>query len=748
MWRISKPIGGYMSRTPPIFIDTEETIWIPYGNMTCNFSLHTALLQFSYTHKSTVLSLNYLEPQQRVASICRGGMINHWGIAEKKIVFTANLNKNIWKASYSPYTNAYYFLCKKEGNKIINGVKNSKTLEELPDITLPDVHGTCTQFAISISGKILALIIGKSLLYTPLDKKGVVKVDHDIPLVSLAISPDDTMIVSGDLAGKISYWHIASGTPTKSTYHWHAHPVECLTFNSDGTILYTGGHEGVLVLWHTSTNTRTFVPRFSGQLITLGVSSNGTHIAIGLKNNSVKVINTATLKERVTISQLNFEPDCAVAAQDPLSKRIAISSSSGNLQFYDIKAKRVVYNLDVSFKNYTSKTFNETINPLIITHIAFSLEGEDLLTIEQTSKTPKDSLIQYEVTLLKFWKRTATGELSMTAIIENPHHSKRINHCVFASNYNLPAFATAGDDNRFMVWEYNQNWMCTTIGSYKEMPILQLKYASSQLCALHVKNLVTLWQSNAMIKALTIPIKSEIFDCSLSTDKRHILSLTQTSISSYNLKTDTLIWELKLSSIKVYNDPSMDSQCCITFSEDNSYLLIMNYEQSAPFTILKFKGNMEIANIIYADLGYEQNSILAFKSNGQMQKLSYIHKNEVIEMEEEETKETIGTKIYSADSMKLPIEMGKKDSENVIRKQLLKFNGYLNTFKSYEVPSNEEMLEELFKAVLIKRDLIEVEESTEIVGEEEYEKMEVDENELQSEDVIDDKDLQGLSILL
>jgi hypothetical protein len=389
---------------------------------------------------------------------------------------------------------------------------------------------------------------------------------------------------------------------------------------------------------------------------------------------------------------------------------------------------------------------------LIITHIAFSLEGEDLLTIEQTSKAPKDSLIQYEITLLKFWKRAATGELSMTAIIENPHQGKRINQCIFAGDYNLPAFATAGDNNQFMIWEHNQSWMCTAIGSYKEMPILQLRYVPSQLCVLHSKNLVTLWESNAMIKAFTIPLQTEIFDCSLSTDKYHILALTQTSISSYNLKTDTLLWEIKMNPLKVYNDPSMDSQCCVILSEENSYLLIMNYEQPTPFTALKFKGNAKVRNVIYADLGYEQNSILAFKSNGQMQKLSYIHKDEVIEIDEEETKETIGTRIYSADSMKLSINISKKDSESVMRKQLLMFSGYLNTFKSYEPPSNEEMLEELFKAVLIKRDYIEIEDNAEMIKEEQYEKMQIDANNLQNEsesaNPIDDEDLKGLSITL
>eukprot|EP00826_Nyctotherus_ovalis_P034213 TRINITY_DN2817_c0_g1_i1.p1 TRINITY_DN2817_c0_g1~~TRINITY_DN2817_c0_g1_i1.p1 ORF type:complete len:781 (+),score=177.13 TRINITY_DN2817_c0_g1_i1:111-2453(+) len=753
-WRISKPTGGYMSRTPPLFTHTEEALWIPYGNLVCSFSLQTGLLQFSYVHKSTVLCLNYLEGQQRVTSMCRGGMVNQWGVGEKRVLFSACIDKNIWKACYSPYANAYYFLCKKEGNRCIDGVKNSRSLEEVPSIPLPDVNGTCSHLSTSSSGKILALTISKSLLYIPLDKKGLVKVDHGISLTSLAISPDDSTIACGDLSGKICCWHISSKAPVKSTYHWHAHPVQCLAFNSDSAVLYSGGYEGVLVLWHVNANTKTFVPRFGGQLIALGVSADGTQLAVGLRSNLVKVINVATLKERVSISQVNYEAEYSVAAQDPLNGRIAISSSSGNIQFYDIKAKRVVDNLDVSFKNYTSKTFNETTNPLLITHIAFSLEGDDLVTVEQTGAVPKESIIQYEMAKLKFWKRTPVGKFALSAMIENPHHS-HISRCVFSGDYNLPSFTTAGNTH-FMTWEYNSVWQCSTIGSYKDTPILQLNYVPSLLCALHCGNVVTFWQGNRMAKAVIVGVKEEAFDCSVSTDKRFVVVLGKGLIASYDVKKEIVVWEIKIGGIRICNDPSMDSRCCVALEpvadEKGFWLMIVNYEESAPFTVLRFKGASKLASMIYANLGYEQNSLLVFKANGQMQKLSYLQKDEMIEPDEEETKESVGTKIYSADSMKLAFEPGKKDSESVMRKQLLEFDIYLDRFKSYSAPSNSEMLEELLKAVLIKKSIIEIEEDNEEIAEGRHkgERMEVGEEEKdeKSEEMVDEKDLEDISVLI
>lgn len=743
-----------MSRTAPLFTDGEESLWIPYGNLVCSFSLRTGLLQFSYVHKSTVLCLNYLEGQRRVVSLCRGGMVNQWGVGEKRVVFSACIDRNVWKACYSPYANAFYFLCKKEGNRCIDGVKNSRTLEEIPSIPLPDVHGTCNHLSASSSGKTLALVVNKSLLYTPLDRKGLVRVDHDIPLTSLAISPDDSTIACGDLSGKIHCWHIAPKAPVKSTYHWHAHPVQCLAFNSDGAVLYSGGHEGVLVLWHVAANTRTFVPRFGGQLFALGVSADGMQVAVGLKSNLVKVVNAATLKETASIAQVNYEAECSVAAQDPMNGRIAISSSSGNIQFYDIKAKRVVDNLDVSFKNYTSKTFNETTNPLLITHIAFSLEGDDLVTVEQTGAAPKESIIQYEMTQLKFWRRTPAGKFTLSALIENPHHA-RISHCIFSGDYNLPSFATAGGSH-FMLWEHVSAWQCSTTGSYKEMPLLQLNHVPSLLCALHSGNVLTFWQAKRMVKAFVVGVEEEVFDCCVSTDKKFVVVLAKGLVASYDVKKETVAWEIKINGIRICNDPSMDSRCCVALKpaadEKGFWLMIVNYEESTPFTVLRFKGASKLASMIYANLGYEQNSLLVFKANGQMQRLSYLQKGEVVEPDEEDTKESVGTKIYSADSMKLPFEPGKKNSENIVRKQLLAFGSYLDKFKSYSPPSNSEMLEELLKAVLVKKSIIEVEEDNgEITeGRHERERMEVGEEEKdeKSEEMVDEKDLEGISVLV
>ncbi len=218
-----------------------------------------------------------------------------WSLTQKKVVATHELHKPIWRAAYSSHTSASYLIYTKENNRQIAVVKPGKKglFEELTPIPLPEIKGTCKQMQISQSGKVLACLIGRTLVFTRLDRKSPVQTaTHEVPMISLAISPRDDTLLTGDLAGKLTYWHLSadSAAPTQSTYHWHAHAIESVAFSADASLVYSGGQEGVLVIWHNNTNSRTFLPRLAGRLDVLACSADGTMLAVGLSNNSLRVI--------------------------------------------------------------------------------------------------------------------------------------------------------------------------------------------------------------------------------------------------------------------------------------------------------------------------------------------------------------------------------------------------------------------------------------------------------------------------
>ncbi len=359
----------------------------------------------------------------------------------------------------------------------------------------------------------------------------------------------------------------------------------------------------------------------------------------------------------------------------------------GALQFYDMASKRVTSTLDVSFKNYASKTFGEEAHPLRISHVAFSPAGNSMLTVEQA---PAVGLSR-----LKFWRRNGTAPFILAALIEAPHHGKRITQvCTLGDLKSAPAFITAGEDGKFMLWELapgtmeSEAWTCSVVGGYKDMAIRKVRVGRDpatgveRLAVLHEKNVVTLWTAGGrelkqVICAALKDEKEEIMKCEFSTNGQYMVGITQSTVCSYNLQKRTLLWELRLAATDVINDPSADSQCCLVVNptavphkEDespvSSSVLIVNYEASAPLTIFKFKGGLSILGAVYADLKYKRNSVAVFKSNGQIQKISYLNETELAEsraraLTKGSVKEIDDGAVYGEESRRLSVVQRKPE---------------------------------------------------------------------------------------
>ena len=215
-------------------------------------------------------------------------------MSQAKLLTSQEIHKPVWKAAYSAQSSTFYVVHAKEKNSAITiyNRQENGTVKEGASIHLPDIYGTCKVVRVSTSGTILGCLIGKSLLYCNLTKDPLemLHYEHEVTLISLAISPSDDVVSTGDIVGKLSLWRInESSKPTKSTYHWHAHALECLAYHPEAAILYSGGHEGVLVLWHENANERTYVSKLPAKLASLSMSKDGTLICICLANNSIKV---------------------------------------------------------------------------------------------------------------------------------------------------------------------------------------------------------------------------------------------------------------------------------------------------------------------------------------------------------------------------------------------------------------------------------------------------------------------------
>jgi len=76
--------------------------------------------------------------------------------------------------------------------------------------------------------------------------------NHQQPVVAVAASPNDSLIVSGDTAGVVWLWQAGSGNPQG---HLQAHdgPVTALQFDRSNQTLLTAGEDGVIRQWKLPT---------------------------------------------------------------------------------------------------------------------------------------------------------------------------------------------------------------------------------------------------------------------------------------------------------------------------------------------------------------------------------------------------------------------------------------------------------------------------------------------------------------
>lgn len=161
------------------------------------------------------------------------------------------------------------------------------------------------------------------------------------PVVSVAFSPDGTILATGESVGGnvVRLWDVANhqqiGHPLTSG------AVDSLSFSPDGTILATGGHyDGAVRLWDVSTHQLIGAPLTSGISGTVAIDSvafspDGTALAVGSADGAVLVWDVAThqlignplIAGNYTVWSVAFSPD---------GSTLAIGTGSGTIQYWNV----------------------------------------------------------------------------------------------------------------------------------------------------------------------------------------------------------------------------------------------------------------------------------------------------------------------------------------------------------------------------------------------------------------------------
>jgi WD40 repeat protein len=110
-----------------------------------------------------------------------------------------------------------------------------------------------------------------------------------VPLLCVALSPDQRLVATGDDSGKIVVWDLKTGALVKE---WQAHEarVRALRFSGDSRFLASGGSFHWLHVWDTFTwQSVQSIKAHDGTVQALDFSPDGEHVATGGRDGFIRV---------------------------------------------------------------------------------------------------------------------------------------------------------------------------------------------------------------------------------------------------------------------------------------------------------------------------------------------------------------------------------------------------------------------------------------------------------------------------
>jgi WD40 repeat protein len=154
---------------------------------------------------------------------------------------------------------------------------------------------------------------------------------YDNPITTVAISPDGQTLASGDSKGVIKLWNLNTGRVINTVPGAHTSRVSELAFTPDGGTLVSASYDRTIKLWNP--NTAQALATLSGhnnRVFAIAINPNGQLLASG-GSDGIKLWNLTTGELINTlyghndwVSALSFSPDGQMLASGGYDKRINI----------------------------------------------------------------------------------------------------------------------------------------------------------------------------------------------------------------------------------------------------------------------------------------------------------------------------------------------------------------------------------------------------------------------------------------
>ncbi len=153
-------------------------------------------------------------------------------------------------------------------------------------------------------------------------------------IYSLALSPDGTLLATGDANGQIHLWQMADGK-NLLTFKGHEGWVWTVAFSPDGQTLASAGHDGFVKLWDTKTgDCHKTLDKHTGIVWSVSFSPDGQTIASGSQDTLICLWDVR-LGQCLKILQGHTSAVCSVRF-NPDSSILASSSQDCDIRLWDV----------------------------------------------------------------------------------------------------------------------------------------------------------------------------------------------------------------------------------------------------------------------------------------------------------------------------------------------------------------------------------------------------------------------------
>eukprot|EP00596_Hydrurales_sp_CCMP1899_P000374 CAMPEP_0119046284 /NCGR_PEP_ID=MMETSP1177-20130426/45607_1 /TAXON_ID=2985 /ORGANISM="Ochromonas sp, Strain CCMP1899" /LENGTH=937 /DNA_ID=CAMNT_0007019219 /DNA_START=394 /DNA_END=3207 /DNA_ORIENTATION=- len=393
-------------------------------------------------------------------------------------------------------------------------------------------------------------------------------------ITCLATQENTGLLVTGHEHGEIAVWHdliawiqaskgkgkaqsVDVAHPVCTTLHWHAHPVASLALSPDGRYMFSGGEEGVLVVWQLATGIKDFVPRLGAAITFLSASTKESRVAVTTGDNSIRIVNTASLKEdwemrslyvpmtktskkkdelkvqshiRINKGEVFTQSDSKYRASIRVEGRsgcIALNGYPGQLQMLDLATQ--IFRTSHEVVQFTRVSKKEVYSQIIVpstTHYQFLDTPIGALLVTVDVRRGEDSEAEGS---LKFWEWDAQrSNYRLSAQVDRPHGSSRVTSVIFApsssditqhgsSSSHACYCATSAMDGSIKIWvgqsrpvttavdkadkykssgfsTIGMHWSCSFSFKHRDCPAGAMSFSfDGSLLAVSYENVVTLW---------------------------------------------------------------------------------------------------------------------------------------------------------------------------------------------------------------------------------------------------------------